>query len=156
MNESPDSQLDETPEQQDARLRRQLAALAIGLVVFVVVGLFSIRQRMIFRHEVEWPVTSGSNLRSVPADAEATVEMPLSIRLVGPRPGLFTSLREHSVKGTWYGTRWNARRVRASDYHAILQFADRGPGHWTLPVLVTGPDSKHVIVEPDSIRVVLH
>jgi len=113
------------------------------------------RVQMIARHEFAWPATTGSELTSVPADAEASFPLRLNFDLRGIRPGLTASVQPLWIKGTWYGSRKARHRLRGSDYQAVLDFSGRGPGHGTLPVFVTGPDSKHVVLEPDSVRVVL-
>ena len=155
MQDDPTPPADSLPELQDVDLRRRLLRLVVTAAAALVVSLFFFRDEMIVRHEYTWPVTRGSALRSVPADAEATIPLKLDIEMRGIRRGLIPAVRPMSIQASWYGARSRAASVKVSDYQAIVEFGDRGRGQWTLPILVNGPDSEHLVLEPDSVRVVL-
>ena len=155
QDDDPTPPADSLPELQDVDLRRRLLGLVVSVAIVLVVGLFSIRDQMIVRHEMTWPATPGAPRLPIPSDAESTLTLRLNLELRGIRAGLVPSFRTQSITATWRGRRSRAAAVYARDYQGVLDFSGRGPGAWTLPVLVTGPDSRRLVLEPDSVRVVL-
>ena len=100
--------------------------------------------------------TPGSVVVSIPIDAEASKELSLPLEVRGIRGELRAEPRPAAVTATWRGPRALLGTVDARTLRARVDADRRGRGLWTLPVTVTGPGSDRLVVEPESIRVVLH
>jgi len=100
--------------------------------------------------------TPGSVVVSIPIDAEASKELSLPLEVRGIRGELRAEPRPAAVTATWRGPRSLLGTVDIRTLRARVDADRRGRGLWTLPVTVTGPGSDRLVVEPESIRVVLH
>jgi len=100
--------------------------------------------------------TPGSVVVSIPIDAEATKELSLPLEVRGIRGELRAEPRPAAVTATWRGPRSLLGSVDARNLRARVDADRRGRGLWTLPVVVTGPGAERLVVEPESVRVVLH
>jgi hypothetical protein len=93
---------------------------------------------------------------SIPIDLEATKELSLPLEVRGIRGELRAEPRPAAVTATWRGPRSLLGTIDARNLRARVDADRRGRGLWTLPVTVSGPGADRLVVEPESIRVVLH
>jgi len=100
--------------------------------------------------------TPGSVVVSIPIDLEATKELSLPLEVRGIRGELRAEPRPAAVTATWRGPRSLLGTIDARNLRARVDADRRGRGLWTLPVTVSGPGADRLVVEPESIRVVLH
>ncbi len=98
----------------------------------------------------------GSVLVSIPIDAAASKSLALDPEVRGIRGELRVELRPKTISATWHGPRAHAASVDARDFRAVVDAERRGRGTWTLPVRVLGPGAERLVLDPDSVRVVLH
>jgi len=100
--------------------------------------------------------TPGSVLVSIPIEVAEAKALELDLEVRGIRGELRAEVRPSSITATWRGARSRAASVDARDFHAVVDAGRRGRGQWMLPVFVSGPDAERLVLEPDSVRVVLH
>jgi YbbR domain-containing protein len=98
----------------------------------------------------------GSVLVSIPIEAASTKTLSLPVEVRGIRGELRADLRPTTITATWHGPRSLSADVDASDFRAIVDVQRRGRGPWTFPVHVSGPGAGRLVLDPDSVRVVLH
>lgn len=98
----------------------------------------------------------GSVLVSIPIDVAVTKALALDLEARGIRGELRVELRPKTITATWHGPRGLAASIDAGDYQASIDAERRGRGVWMLPVRVSGPGAERLVLEPDSVRVVLH
>lgn len=98
----------------------------------------------------------GSVLVAIPIDVAATKALELDLEVRGIRGELRAEVRPPKITATWRGPRALSGAVDARDFRAVVDADRRGRGQWTLPVHVSGAGAEHLLLEPDSVRVVLH
>lgn len=105
----------------------------------------------------DWAHASpGSVLVEVPIDAEAVKTLTLGVEVRAIRGLLRVEVRPASVTATWRGPRSRAAAIDARRFRAYVDADRRGRGEWSLPVRLEGPGAGDLVLEPDSVGVVLH
>jgi hypothetical protein len=100
--------------------------------------------------------TPGSVLVAIPIDVAETKALELDLEVRGIRGELRAEVRPPSITATWRGPRSLAPSVDARDFRAVVDAGRRGRGQWTLPVSVSGAGADRLVLQPDSVRIVLH
>jgi hypothetical protein len=98
----------------------------------------------------------GSVLVSIPIDAQASKSLTLELEVRGIRGELRVEVRPPTIDATWRGPRSLSGTIEARNFRARVDADRRGRGIWTLPVVVSGAGAEHLVLRPDSVRVVLH